>query len=339
VELLLTDARWRELVDTVDGVTVFHHPAWSRLLATCYGYRPFVVAIADSGGRIVGGIPVLEVNSWLTGKRWVSLAFSDHCAPLSCDSVVQDLLMTALLQSAENADIRTVEVRAPVGSATGFAETSDSVLHMLPLDKDVDRMVARFHRMHRRNTSSARKRGVTLEHGQGIQMVKQFYRLHLETRRRQGVPVQPWRFFRLLQQQVLGIGLGFVLLAHADGECVAGAVLLHYRDGLVYKYGASSEAGQAARANNLIFDEAIRWGCQNGYRTFDMGKTSLSNTGLRSFKSRWGAEERQLVYSRRSENGRVGHRDKVNLFMEKAIKNSPSIVCRVTGELLYGHFG
>ena len=52
----------------------------------------------------------------------------------------------------------------------------------------------------------------------------------------------------------------------------------------------------AARPNNLLFMEAIRWGCEHGFRSLDFGRTHWGQEGLRSFKLSWGAEERELRY-------------------------------------------
>ena len=218
--------------------------------------------------------------------------------------------------------------------------TTDSVLHLMPLEADVDNVVRRFHRMHRRNVAAAKKRGVTLQRGVSMEMVKQFYRLHLGTRRRQGVPVQPLRFFELLQQQVLSRGLGHLLLAHLDGDVWRGGVpALSPGADLQIRVHPTRLVRKRA-ANNLIFDQAIRW-ClpARDYDTFDMGKTSLGNTGLRSFKSRWGAEEQSLVYSRCSQGVTVERKHRASRFAETVISRSPSIVCRVAGELFYRHFG
>ena len=93
-----------------------------------------------------------------------------------------------------------------------------------------------------------------------------FYRLHVRTRRRLGVPVQPLRYFRLLWRRVLQPGLGTVLIAELDGAPVAAGVFLASRGTCVYKYGASDERRWSARPNHLLFWEAIRWAAARGCR-------------------------------------------------------------------------
>jgi hypothetical protein len=70
-----------------------------------------------------------------------------------------------------------------------------------------------------------------------------------------------------------------------------------------------------------------------------MGRTDSGNSGLRTFKSGWGAEEMPLAYTSLSDKRRPDGVSKVQPIMNAVIRNSPPWVCRTTGELLYKHFG
>ncbi|HEV3362594.1 MAG TPA: GNAT family N-acetyltransferase, partial [Acidimicrobiia bacterium] len=84
-----------------------------------------------------------------------------------------------------------------------------------------------FHRFRpsqvQRNIRRAERDGVQVHHARGRADVDRvFYSLHVRTRRRQGVPVQPRRFFSLLAG-LLETGLGFASLAYIGDRPVAGA--------------------------------------------------------------------------------------------------------------------
>jgi predicted N-acyltransferase len=175
--------------------------------------------------------------------------------------------------------------------------------------------------------------------GRRPEQVLAFYRLHVETRRQQGVPVQPWRFFDLLGKRLLAEDLGFVLLAYHQEEVVAGMVLLGWGQTLIYKYGASLSDRLHLRPNDLLFYTALQYGVEHGYQVFDFGRTDLSNTGLRRFKSGWGAEEKPLTYSTFSEKMHRPANNRMMTLLNTTIKNSPAWVCRTIGELLYRHVG
>jgi hypothetical protein len=64
-----------------------------------------------------------------------------------------------------------------------------------------------------------------------------------------------------------------------------------------------------------------------------MGRTDDDNTGLRAFKSSWGATERPLVYTHlgRPHAAARGHAR----LLKPLIMRSPLVVCRALGEAFY----
>lgn len=332
------DQAWMEFVSRKTDSMIFHHPAWIKLLADSYGYRSFIVGTLDGQGRYTAGVPVMEVNSLLTGRRWVSLPFSDFCSPLYENADDRVRIIEEVLSRARTENVRSVELRGIYPPHAAFVTDSDCVSHELDLEADHARVYSRLHEMHRRNIKIARQKGVEIVRRDTEENLKEFYDLHLQTRRRQGVPIQPWRFFkglgRLFEQ-----GLGFLLLAYVERRCVAGAVYLHWQKTLTYKYGASLPDDLQARPNNLIMWSAIQWGCENGCEKMDFGKTDLANTGLRTFKSRWGAREFHLPYTYLAPREKKADGGRLRRLLSWVIQKSPPQVCQILGELLYKHVG
>lgn len=333
------NGHWLSLVEADPQASIFHHPVWMELLAECYGFRPFVAAVYGHNGQIAAGLPFMEVNTVLSRRRWVALPFSDHCAPLHRDPASLRQLVDGLASLAYQSSTLDIEIRWAIDHRAAKSH-SDHVLHVLELGDEAGAVASRFHRMHSRNIDIALKKGVRVELGNTAEHVETFYRLHVDTRRRQGIPVQPVKFFRLLARRLIEPGLGYVLLAYFGSECVAASVYLHWNRTLTYKFGASQDDSLSLRPNNLLFWEAIRWGCEQGYTTLDMGRTGIENTGLRDFKSRWGAQETPLTYSVLSPRDARFTSDGGLLMpvMQGIIRKSPKWVCRAIGELLYRHF-
>jgi CelD/BcsL family acetyltransferase involved in cellulose biosynthesis len=331
--LELDDPRWLELVRAAPQSLPFHQPAWARLLAECYGYRPFVVAL-ENGAGLAAGIPVLEVPTLVGGKRWVALPFTDHCAPLA-EHDVNGSLVRALDNARRAAAVSKLEVRAPLDGTDVFGDVA-GVLHVLDVDPDPDAAFDNFKAPVRRHVRKAERSGVTVRRGTtAADLTEVFYRLHVQTRRRQGVPVQPRRFFRLLWERVLEPGGGFVLVASAGGEDVAAAVFLAGNGTVIYKYGASDERAWPLRPNHVLFSHAIRWASENGYRAFDFGRTELAQDGLRAFKAGWGARELPLQYAVLADEDPGRSSGRLDAVVQRVIRSSPQWVCRGVGELLY----
>jgi len=64
----LERADWDDLVAAHPQSTIFHSGGWARVLRDTYGHRPFYMARFE-GKRLAGLLPVMEVSSWLTGRR------------------------------------------------------------------------------------------------------------------------------------------------------------------------------------------------------------------------------------------------------------------------------
>jgi CelD/BcsL family acetyltransferase involved in cellulose biosynthesis len=326
--LELDDPQWGAFVSSCPDASPFHHPAWAQLLAECYGLRPFALVTSDTEGAIEAGLPVLQT---LRGRhaRLLSLPFTDACPPL----VRSDRARSRL--AAELALVGRLELRGPL-AGEGLVAHLRGVTHVLDLEHEPEALRRRFRPQMRRNVARAEREGVVVRRGETrADLVDTFYALHLRTRRRQGVPVQPRRFFGLLWDRLIDQGLGTVLLAYSGTTPVAGAVFLTWNRAVTYKFGASDPAYWGLRPNNLVFWEAIREACGRGDRTFDFGRTELDNRGLREFKSGWGAREEPLVYTFAGAAPPAEGRGLVVRALGTAIRHSPAWVCRAVGEAGY----
>jgi CelD/BcsL family acetyltransferase involved in cellulose biosynthesis len=328
--LRLEDPRWREFVESRPDSAIFHHPAWARLLADCYGYRPMVVALAE-GGTVTAGLPAIDVSLPLGGRRWVSLPFTDHCPPLA-DGAGGDLIGTLRELSRSSYDV--LELRAAVADPA-VRSGGAFVRHDLALSGDVASAWKRLRRNHRRSVQDAEGAGVRIARGSSASDIDTFYRIHLQTRRRLGVPVQPLRFFRLLHERLIRPGLGFVLTAYQGGVPAAAAVFCAWNGSLTCKYSGRADGFERVDAIHLIYWSAIRWGIENGYHRFDLGRTGVEQTQLRSFKVGWGTREEPLPYSwlGRAPVKESSHR--LERAMAPMIRNSSPWVCRAIGEVFY----
>lgn len=333
-----TDPGWLAFVLSRREATLFQHPAWLTLLASVYGYRARVLLQTDVAGEIHAGMPLLEVASPFTGRGLISLPFTDHCPPLAEDEASLIQLGAGLQRWSATLPRHRVEVRTALPEWVGFSRAVAGVRHVLALESDSTAILERLSSPVARALRKAKREGLEVRIDASPQAVRHFYRLHWATRRRQGVPVQPKRFFDALSTDILQPGYGFVALAWFQGEPIAGAVFLAWNRTLIYKFGASDKRHLSLRANNLVMWAGIEWGCKMGYASLDLGKTDLDNQGLRTYKNRWTATELPLEYSYRGQVRSAGQHSKLQGVMGKVIRWSPPLVCRALGELLYAHF-
>ena len=334
-----TDARWMSFIEHTPSANIFHHPAWSRLIAECYHFRPQTMVLTDSQNIVVAGLPIMELPALVSGVHWQSLPFTDHCFPLYQEKADCDQLLSAILESARQQRINEVGFRGELFPNIEVHQTREYTWHMLRLEDEFTAVTARIHPMHRRNARTAEKRGVQISWGNSENDIETFYQLHLKERHRQGIPVQPKRFFHLIGKYLFNAGLGSILFAQKDDRVIAGLLFLKFGQTLTYKFGASEKSALANRPNDLLFWTAIQWGCENQYRFLDMGRSDPGNLGLIQFKQGWGADELPLRYFSTSHNVHGWFTGKKSDFLKNVIRNSPPWVCRFIGELFYKYAG
>jgi len=62
---------WDDLLLTNENYSFFHCSAWARVLHESYGYKPLYFTGIENGS-LSALIPVMEVNSFLTGRSVVA---------------------------------------------------------------------------------------------------------------------------------------------------------------------------------------------------------------------------------------------------------------------------
>ena len=336
----ISDPAWTALIEGNPSATVFHHPLWLELLRSQYGYRLSACCVGN-GAEIEAGIPIARIESRLTGKRLVSLPFSDACPAVLSPSAGPSAAATlaeALTDERRRSGL-DLTVHAEIADAPGAFVQHRFFRHLLPLAEDPAEVERRYSKSQiKRGIKKARREGLRAERRTDAEALDLFYSLHMQTRRKLGVPTQPKRFIRRFGE-LFDAGLGFVELVVDEGRPVAAAVFLTYNGTVTYKYGASDPGALGKRPNNLLFSELIEWACGAGFHTLDFGRTDIDNEGLRAFKRAWGAEEIELSYtyfSEREPSTGPGLRDRA---MAATIKHAPRGVSRLVGETLYRHFG
>jgi CelD/BcsL family acetyltransferase involved in cellulose biosynthesis len=340
VRLAPGDPRWLRLAEAAPEATAFHQPAWLQALTRTYGYETLVLGVIDAHGDAVGGIPVARVRRPLSGVTYVSLPFTDHCPPIARDEPAMQLLAAAVGAWRRRPGAPELEIRGHLPEPSGLHGEIVGVRHLLPLDCASDELGALKPAV-ARHVRAAMRAGVQFLVSRSWADMETFYRLHVLTRRRLGVPVQPKRFLKAVWEQVIEPGMGFLAVAEdGSGTPVATALFLAHGHALIYKYGASDASRWELKPNHLLFWRAIGWGRENGFRELDFGRSDLASDGLRRFKAGWGAREVPLEYMRSGQSGAgAAGGERLAGALKAVISHSPALVCRATGELLYRYAG
>jgi len=335
----LADSAWDSVAVSHSESNVFHRTSWAKVICATYGHKPLYLEFRR-GGKLVALLPMVEMASRLTGKRAVCMPFSDFCPPLVFDAQRPEAIVEALLRKGRERKWRSFELRGGKNMLPESVPAAEQYYrHRLNLAVGVEKLFAGLSSAARRAVRKAEKSAVTAEVGENWDAMREFYRLHMRTRRKHGLPPQPLSFFRNIHREIIQKGLGFVVLARVATRPIAGAVFFHSGRSALYKFGASDKSASKLRGSNLVMWQGIQELAKRGSVTLDFGRTDLHQSGLRDFKLSWGATEEIADYfkfSVQTNKWLTGGNQKSKLH-EGIFRRLPLVVNRLAGRLIYPH--
>jgi lipid II:glycine glycyltransferase (peptidoglycan interpeptide bridge formation enzyme) len=341
----IQDPRWAKLVANHPSASVFHSVGWLQALQRTYGYSPVAFTTSSPTGELKNGLVFCRVKSWLTGRRLVSLPFSDHCEPL-CDAV-EDLnfLIRYLQTDVEHEDWKYLEIRPShvsfdgAGEGISFVPTATHSLHVLDLHPDIGELFRGLDRDSvQRRIQRARRAGLVEKRGRSEDLLTEFYALFVNTRARHRLPPIPYSWFQNLAH-CMGDALE-VRLAYKDEIPVASILTLRFRETVYYKYGCSDAQLNKFGAMPWLLWSAIEGAKSSGAVAFDLGRTEGGNPGLLAFKNHWVPKPTQLTYWKFPDTASSISQDGWKLRMAKRVFSfMPYRLLTITGNIIYRHIG
>jgi hypothetical protein len=293
----LTDGRWEAFVGRAPKARVFHHRAWLALLRRVYGFPIFACCVVDRSGAIQGGAPLALVRGAFRRPRLACLPCSDRCAPLpepDDDPAMAERVLWAV--DMLRRDIRVpAEVRGQAAWHPSARVAGRYRAHDIPLEPDVDRVLGRAQPG---AVAAALKADATMvvERRTDAAALAEFHALQVAVRMRGDAPMPPRRLILGLAY-LFDRGLGFVLLARDDLGLAGGAIFLAFNGTLRHLYGAAWDGAAGTGPRHLLMLEGIRWGCDAGMETLDLGCTAFDRDDVSGFNGSWGAAERVLEFT------------------------------------------
>ena len=334
----INDKRWLNFITEINNSNIFHHPAWLKVLKKQYKFEVRAACFSHNTNQISVGLPYCIVKVFGSQPKIISLPFTDHCSILGNDSQWNDKLYKEFILLSQKEKLPNIELRTFVNSQD-YVQDNSLVLHITELEQDQDKLFSKFKKSQvQQIIKKADSFNLTVHFETSYSAVQEFYKLHLLTRKKLGVPIQPRNFFKLIFSEIIDKNLGFVIVVKKNGIPVSAGLFMFYNEYFTYKFGASNPDYLKYRPNNVMIWEAMKEASKRGFKYFDFGKTEIDNSGLRKFKSGWGTNEYSLIYSfypKQYHSSLSKLKDKI---ISPLIQNSPKFVCQLIGEIGYKYF-
>lgn len=343
----LKDSRWEDFLQRHPRASLFHSSAWLRALRETYGYEAIAYTTSRPGNVLENAVVFCKVESWLTGRRLVSIPFADHAEPL-VDSKERAMAIGDTLEAdleREGWDYLEIRPLRPCFEMNALRrKTVTYSHHLLDLRPGLNELFEQLHKSSiQRKVRRAERERLAYRESSSPEFLDQFYRLFLLTRRRHKLPPQPKVWFANLMNS-FGKALK-IRLAYKDDRPVAAIMTIVYKDAISYKYGASDARYNHLGGVHLLLWKTIEDAKSIGAHLLDFGRTNADQPSLMTFKTRWGAAQSVLMYSRYSDSQCATHffdSSETNWksnWAKYLLSHLPQSLVSKTGEMFYRHAG
>jgi serine/alanine adding enzyme len=291
VDITRDVSAWDRYVNGHPDATAYHQWAWRDVFAGAFGHDSIYLVARDCE-RVVGALPLVELRSRLFGTFAVSLPFVNYGGVVADGELAAGQLNARAVSLARERGWRHVELRHIRRQFAEWPVKRHKVAMWLPLAAGPEAQWSSLDRKVRNQVRKAEKSGCTAENG-GAELLGDFYRVFAHNMRDLGTPVYARRFFdEVLRAFPADTRVFIVRIA---GEPVAASITVGWRERVEVPWASSLRGYSVQSPNTLLYWTMLRWAVEQGYRTFDFGR-STPDEGTFHFKKQWGAQPHELAW-------------------------------------------
>lgn len=310
--------------------------------------------------EVSGILPIVHMRHRFFGNILVSMPFCDAGGVLAADRVSEQMLVEHALKVAGERQVPVVDLRQyhplsciddsqfafedaisglrRVQTVPGWhvsrATDNSKVRLLLSLPESADQLMQSFDGKLRSQIRKPKKNGLAVKVG-GIELVDDFYDVFSTNMRDLGSPVHSKKFILQVLQRFAEDARIFIV--YGQGKVMACSMTLGFRDVLSNPWASFLRRYSQLSPNMLLYWAMLEYACQNGFRTFDFGRSTV-NEGTYRFKLQWGARPELLYWYRFTRKDRpvsnmVSDKGRMSLAVE-LWKRLPVSLTRVLGPLI-----
>ena len=345
------DKRWDNFVENHIFGWIVHLSGWKKVIERTFSHiKGHHMALIDTEtNEIKAGLPIYEIRSWLTGRRLVSVPFATVSDILISNTKQGDLLINEAIRLLKHlkyshSEIRTLNSSSLVNNEQ-LRDNHDYKYHYLDLSVGKEAIWNHFnYKSIRYEINKANKNKIKLKVAENENDLHTFYILYAMTRKRLGLPSQPYLFFKTLYDTFGKSNNIIILLALFEDKAIAGHLLFKYNGRISAEATGVNDDFRKISPNHFLFWEGIKLACDDGYKIYDFGRTSIYNKPLMDFKKRWGTSEADLCTFYYTHGGNridtTGHETSLShRLMRYMCSKSPSPIQPMLSRFCYRHLG
>jgi serine/alanine adding enzyme len=291
-------ARWDRFVHARPDACLYHEFAWRDVIHGTYGHRAhYLMATGGEDERVVGVLPLFHLRSRMFGSSLVSLPFADSGGILAEDADVAEHLLSAAVALARQVHAKVIDLRserpcAACEASAGAGGRGERVRMLLALPGSSVELARSYRSKLRNQINRPLKEGCSCALG-GLELLEDFYKVFLINMRDLGSPVHSKELMRRVLESFPERSRIFVV--RHRGRPVAASLVVGFNRTLSNPWASSDRRYAAISPNMLLYSRMLEFACDEGYRTFDFGR-SAPGEGTFRFKQQWGALAEPLYW-------------------------------------------
>jgi len=293
---------WEEALLAYPGAELAHTWEWGGLIQAVYGYQPLYDLLTTPGAPPVP-VTAFYARTCLSGKKITTMPFMFQAPLLRPDAAEPVLNHLICLAQSRQAYVE-LKLRAPLPTDViehfQLQELTTSVYSAMPLAGSTAAQQDAYPKNLRQNLKRsqnrlARETGFTLSTETNAETITLFHHCMMRMYRdKDHMPCQP---LALLLEIYRRFGAHVRLFSAWEGQClVSGIFATAYGDRVEYAWGATQAGYEKWNFPLLLLDQTAAWGIERGCRTMSFGCSSAEDTGLLTFKARWGCTQTPVYH-------------------------------------------
>jgi len=305
----LDEKVWRDFVNEHPQGNVFQTPEMFQVFSRAKGYRPDLRAAIRENGQVLALLLPVQV-SLQNGlfRRLTTRAIvygSTLCTP---DAAGKEALAAILKDYSKKASREGLftELRhqsdlsayQPIFTECGFSY-EEHLNYLIKIDCSPDEVFSKIGPRTRKHIRHELKRGqIVIEEIHDLSQINIIYEVIKKSYLQAHVPIASISLFEAAFDVLYPQNMIKFTLARVGGDFIASSVELIYKDVIYGWYGGVDRAFSSYTPSELLTWQILKWGAENGYRTYDFGGAGNPDQkyGVRDFKAKFGG--RLVCYGR-----------------------------------------
>jgi FemAB-related protein (PEP-CTERM system-associated) len=284
------EKQWDQFIASAPEATLAHELGWRNVVERTYHHTPFYL-MAHQKGILCGLLPLFLIKSRIFGRIFATAPYLSFGGLLARNAETARQLIDATEQISLAERAKYVEIRGMTRADERLFLKDKYCTAILRLAPDPDTVWRKFESRARKAVRKAIKSALQVESGHHL--VEIFAEVISEHKRELGTPFHRANLYRHILAEFPS--RAEILMVHHEGRYLGGLLLVGSKDTLLPLYGGVLKQYHSYSAMSLLIWETIRYGCEHGFSSLDLGRSQWGS-GTLLFKRQWAAMAYPLFY-------------------------------------------